>query len=38
MKQLKQTFENFKGLMNVSLANNKNLVNLFDKYEEINMF
>lgn len=36
IKIMKQTFENFKGIKTQSIANNKALINLLDKYEELN--
>lgn len=37
LKAMKKVIENFKGLKNTALANNKVLVNMLDKYEELNM-
>jgi hypothetical protein len=34
---MKKTLENFRGLKSSAIANNKILVNLLDKYEELNL-
>ena len=37
LKVMKKTLENFRGLKSSAIANNKLLVNLLDKYEELNL-